>query len=328
MGDINVDEKEKSATKNEDTEQGTRSSILNWLNLGKTENKTEDVESFKRDDIPNDTNQESDIRSSEKSEEENVSQLKTQNDNPVDIEPSLMTKSRLNRTFSNELDDCKTEVENIQSNIIDTLKDTQGNEEAINTMDDVALTQQKERKGDISEKVPFKPPRTTAPTKNIESQCTGTNSTSSTTAVFNAPLQELKAPKTVQNAVEELKTTEEKENSENKTDHEGENKNDTKRAINIVDSHVVVEADNCNVSCENLSEYYKKVDEYLNGSKKRKSDSYKEKEQIVNGNKKLNSEPEKETTASVPEIISDADNFDLNEEKETKELVDKIKKTN
>merc|ERR1711915_166434 len=54
------------------------------------------------------------------------------------------------------------------------------------------------------------------------------------------------------------------------------------------------------------------------------SDSDKEKEQIGNGNKKLNSEPEKETTASVPDIISDADNFDLNEEKETKELVDKI----
>merc|ERR1711915_1129058 len=217
MGDINVDEKEKSATKSEDTEQGTRSSILNWLNLGKTESKTEDVESFKRDDIPNDTKQECDIRSSEKSAEENASQLKTPNNNPVDIEPSLTTKSRLNRTFSNELDDCKTEVENIQSNIIDTLKDTQGNEEAINAIDDVASTQQKEIKGDISEKVPFKPPRTTAPTKNIESQSTGINSTSSTTAVFNAPLQELKAPKTVQNAVEELKATEEKENSENKT---------------------------------------------------------------------------------------------------------------
>merc|ERR1711915_161615 len=322
MGDINVDEKEKSATKNEDTEQGTRSSILNWLNLGKTENKTEDVESFKRDDIPNDTKQESDIGSNEKSAEENVSQLKTPNDNPVDIEPSLMTKSRLNRTFSNELDDCKTEIENIQSNIIDTLKDTQGNEEAINTIDDAALAQQEEIKGDISEKAPFKPPRTTAPTKNIESQCTGINSTSSTTAVFNAPLQELKAPKTVQNAVEELKATEEKEHGENKTDHEGENKNDTKSAINIVDSQVVVEADNGNVSCENLSEYYKKVDEYLNGSKKRKPDSDKEKEQIVDGNKKLNSEPVKETTASVPEIISDADNFNLNEEKETKELVD------
>merc|ERR1712228_414781 len=126
---------------------------------------------------------------------------------------------------------------------------------------------------------------------------------SSTTAVFNAPLQELKAPKTVQNAVEELKATEEKENSENKTDHEGENKNDTKSAIKIMDSPVVVEADNCNISCENLSEYYKKVDEYLNVSKKRKSDSDKEKEQIVNGNKKLNSEPEKETTAPVQEII-------------------------
>merc|ERR1711915_514486 len=109
---------------------------------------------------------------------------------------------------------------------------------AINTINDVASTQQKERKGDISEKVPFKPPRTTAPTKNIESQCTGINSTSSTTAVFNAPLQELKAPKTVQNAVEELK---EKENSENKTDHEGEDKNDTRSAIKTVDSQVVVE---------------------------------------------------------------------------------------
>merc|ERR1711915_626148 len=112
------------------------------------------------------------------------------------------------------------------------------------------------------------------------------------------------------------------ENSENKTDHKGENKNDTKSAINIVDSQVVVEADNCNVSSENLSEYYKKVDEYLKGSKKRKPDSDKEKEQIVDGNKKLNSEPVKETTASVPEIITDADNFNLNEEKETKELVD------
>merc|ERR1711915_457270 len=106
--------------------------------------------------------------------------------------------------------------------------------------------------------------------------------------------------------------------------HEGENKNDTKSAIKIMDSPVVVEADNCNVSCENLNEYYKKVDEYLKGSKKRKSDRDKEKEQIVNGNKKLNSEPEKETTASVPEFISDADNFDLNDEKETKVLVDKI----
>merc|ERR1712156_736929 len=71
--DVNVNEKEKSATKSEDTEQGTRSSILNWLNLGKTENKTEDVESFKSDDIPNDAKQESDIRSSEKSAEQNVS---------------------------------------------------------------------------------------------------------------------------------------------------------------------------------------------------------------------------------------------------------------
>merc|ERR1712029_1059735 len=115
---------------------------------------------------------------------------------------------------------------------------------------------------------------------------------------------------------------EEKENSENKTDQVRENENDTKSAIKFADSQIEVEAENDNVSFENLSEYYKKVDEYLKGSNKRKSDGDKEKEQIMDGSKKLNAEPVKESTASVPEIIRDTDNFDLNEERETKELVD------
>merc|ERR1711892_637776 len=104
-----------------DEEVGTKSSILTWLNLGKP-NTFED-------------------RDKEKEPEKEIG-----------------SKPQLERTFSNDLDECRTEVENIQNSIIRFGKDT-SSENSLADLKDKIL------KDEIT---PIKPPRTSISDKSLE----------------------------------------------------------------------------------------------------------------------------------------------------------------
>merc|ERR1712106_1261206 len=104
-----------------DEEVGTKSSILTWLNLGKP-NTSEDVDEEK------------------------------------EPEKEIGSKPQLERTFSNDLDECKTEVENIQNNIISFGKETPS-ENSFSELKDKIL------KDEIT---PIKPPRTSISDKSLE----------------------------------------------------------------------------------------------------------------------------------------------------------------
>merc|ERR1712106_263718 len=104
-----------------DEEVGTKSSILAWLNLGKP-NTSED------------------------------------GDKEKEPEKEIGSKPQLERTFSNDLDECKTEVENIQNSIISFGKDT-SSENSFSDLKDKIL------KDEIT---PIKPPRTSISDKSLE----------------------------------------------------------------------------------------------------------------------------------------------------------------
>merc|ERR1711892_860325 len=117
----NESDKQLPTSNKYDEEVGTKSSILAWLNLGK----------------PN-----------------------TSDDGDKEEEPEkeIGSKPRLERTFSNDLDECKTEVENIQNNIISFGKDT-SSENSLADLKDKIL------KDEIT---PIKPPRTSISDKSLE----------------------------------------------------------------------------------------------------------------------------------------------------------------
>merc|ERR1712106_447644 len=128
---------EETDSVDEKKEEGTRNSILNWLNLGKTAD-------------------------SENGQEEKESQPKKEN----------TPKPQLERTFSNDLDDCKQEVENIQNNIIGLGKE----DTAENGFADIKAKILLDEKKDMEETCetenanssPIKPPRTSISDKNSE----------------------------------------------------------------------------------------------------------------------------------------------------------------
>merc|ERR1711892_440639 len=117
----NESDKQLPSSNKCDEEVGTKSSILTWLNLGKP-NTSED------------------------------------GDKEKEAEKEIGSKPQLERTFSNDLDECKTEVENIQNNIISFAKET-SSENSLADLKDKIL------KDEIT---PIKPPRTSISDKSLE----------------------------------------------------------------------------------------------------------------------------------------------------------------
>eukprot|EP00091_Calanus_sinicus_P023111 TRINITY_DN7655_c0_g1_i1.p1 TRINITY_DN7655_c0_g1~~TRINITY_DN7655_c0_g1_i1.p1 ORF type:complete len:275 (-),score=68.68 TRINITY_DN7655_c0_g1_i1:170-994(-) len=120
--------KSNEIIESEKKEVDTRSSILSWLSLGKTKTLEEE----------------------EKVEEKE----------PVQ---EITTKPQLERTFSNDLDDCKSEVENIHNNIIG-LGNKVTTENGLANLKTQIQSDETELEAEINSSV--KPPRTSISEKN------------------------------------------------------------------------------------------------------------------------------------------------------------------